>query len=552
MWVWVAIALAGRADGIQKLLDTGRLEDAQDKCEKASAWLSDTEPELREVCAEAMWAKALKDDTFAGWVRFQTDWVGTQKSKAAFEMEAKARLRDIGDEGSETEYAGFLKKYGETSAAVDARKAMARVALKSVETADQAKHVARTYPDAEGLVDIVRRYFDAFVALEIDGDRISAKLDPEVRLPGALLTAQWGVRRANGVQPWVGAAVGHLDELKIPRATTEGLARKEEGKLPYPPCDLPGEELGVWVKYGDLEAFLPQSRPCGGKDPAFVAVRDGAMVGLTLRAGVDYRFGTPADAYVQWVDGDSRVNVPLLGEAEPRVFSVGPVLGQKVGRLYLLHPLAGGLPWYVVQGPPDTALELPGDPASVVVPADVRITSTTNGDTLIERGDAKTWSRTLPAGSVRVWSPLFQELTGLSDQNPAFRRVTADTLPAGFQVEGSAPVVLEKNWQLELEQELGDFRIQIEKAWQLQLEADPKLEVVFEGLANGKRVKGVIDPREGSAAIQVFVFEDVTPGAEEAVLFRHQSRTWFGWKTGTHLEALHFDGRGLVRSWTEL
>ncbi|MEZ4323314.1 MAG: hypothetical protein R3F61_37970 [Myxococcota bacterium] len=549
MWVWVAVALAGRADGIQKLLDSGKVSDAQDKCEKANAWLSETEPDLRQVCSEAMWLRALEEDSFAGWVRFQADWEGTPKVAAAFDMEAKARLRDIGDEAAEATYAGFLKKYGDTTSAVAARVKQAAVAMKSVQSADDAKRVARTYPEAVGLVEVVRTYFDAFVKLEFDGYEVTAKLEPEVRLPGALLTAEWGVARPNGFQPWTGAAVGHLDELRVPRPTTEKLALMEPGKLAYPPCDLPGEKLGVLVKYGELEAFVPQSRPCGGKDPAFVSVRDGGMVGLTLKAGVDYRFATPTDAYVQWA-GDSRVNIPLLGTAEPRIFAVGPVLGQKVGRTWLLYPIAGGLPWYVLQGPPDDALELPPDPVSVPVPGDVRITATEDGDMRIERGDATSWTRSLPSGSVRVWSPLFQELSGLHDGHPAFRRVTADTL-TGEVPEGGAPVALSEERMLEIEQELGDFRIQLDRAWQLQLEPDPKLEIVFEGKANGRRVKGVVDPREGSAAIQVFVFENKAASTEDVRVFRHQSRTWFGWSAADHVEALHYDGRGLVRSWTE-
>jgi len=550
MWLWVAVALAGKADGLQKMLDVGRIEDAQKKCERSNAWLSETDPAVREVCAEAMWARAIEADSFAGWVRFQTDWAGTQKAKAAFDMEAVARLRDIGPDASKSSYLGFLKKYGDTTAAPDARALVAKAAIAEVDSAESAKKVARDYPDADGLIDVVRRYFDAFVQLEIDGESIAVSLDPPVRLPGALLSAEWGLSRSNGFQPWLSAAAGHLDEIHIPRPTAESLKRKEEGVLAYPPCDLPGEELGVLVKYGDLESFMPQSRPCGGTDPAFVSVREGALVGLTLRAGVDYRFASTRDSQIEWVNEGSRVNIPLLGIAEGDVMVVGPVIGQKIGRTWLLHPLAGGLPWYVLDGPPSSALRLPNDPVSVPLPKDIRIVTTEQGDARLERGDATQWTRSLPAGSVRVWSPLFQEISGLHNQNPAFKRVASDGLPSGFVPDGKAPVELEANRRLEIEQELGDFRVQLTRAWQVQLGPDPKLEIVFEGHAGGRPVKGLVDPKEGSAAIRVFLFENTEGSPQEVVLFRHQGRTWFGWKSQAHLESLHYDGRGLVRTWT--
>ncbi len=575
MWWWaLAVAYGGRADTVQKLLDSSRVEDAQKKCEKWDAWLSDTEAELREVCAEAMWARAVQTDTFAAWVRFQTDWAGTPKAEAAFDMEARVHLRDIGDEAEELVYAGFLKKYGETTAAPEARALQAKAAMREVDSAEDAKKVAREYPDAEGLATIVKPYFDAFVVVDVDPEthRIDARLEPEVRLPGSVLTVEWGVRRDTGIQPWVGAAVGHLDELNVPRATSVALARKPasdapEGEPPpvkYPPCTLPDVDVGVHVKYGAIEAFVPTSVDCGGEDPAFAAVRDGQLVGLTLVPGIDYRFATDRDAAIEWVRGDSRVRIPLLGTAKNEVKAVGPVLGQAVGRVFLVTPLAGGLPWYVLAGPPDSAVSLPRDPVSLPLPEDVRVTSASSGDSIVEKSDATQWTRTLPPGSVRVWSPLLQELTGLHSGHPAFKRVEAGDLPSGaesiLQASGQDPVVLEADRQLEIEQELGDFRIQLDRAWQLQLGADPKLEIVFEGRADGRPVKGVVDPKEGSAAIRVFIFDERTDEAAgegvasggEVVVFRHEGRTWFGWKGKTHLEALHYDGRGLLRSWTEL
>jgi hypothetical protein len=567
MWWWaLAVAYGGRAETVQKLLDDARVEDAQKKCEKWDAWMSETEAPLRDVCAEAMWSKAAEADTFATWVRFQSDWAGTPKAEAAFDMEARAHLREIGEDADELAYAGFFKKYGETTAAPQARALQARAAIRGVESAEDARRVAREYPDADNLAAVVKPWFDAFLKVEVDPDshRIDVKMEPEVRLPGAVMSFEWGVRRDAGIQPWVGAAVGHLDELNVPRATSVALAREpaedaEDGVPPpvkYPPCALPDLEVGVHVKYGTIEAFVPRSVDCGGADPAFVSVRDGQLVGLTLVPGIDYRFATDRDAAIEWVRGDSRIRIPLLGAAKPEVKSVGPVLGQAVGRVFLVTPLAGGMPWYVLAGPPDSAVTLPPDPVSLPLPDDVRVTAASSGDFRIEKGDASQWTRTLPTGSVRVWSPLLQELTGLHDGHPAFKRVESGDLPSGAGpiVDGSAqqPVVLESDRQLEVEQELGDFRIQLDRAWQLQLGPDPKLEIVFEGRADGRPVKGVLDPKEGSAAIRVFLFDDAVDGDDEVVVFRHEGRTWFGWKTATHIESLHYDGRGLLRSWTAL
>ena len=64
---------SSKSDSVRRLIDEGRVDVAQAKCDRLGAHLSNAEHALREVCAEAMFEAALENATVTTWVRFQLD-----------------------------------------------------------------------------------------------------------------------------------------------------------------------------------------------------------------------------------------------------------------------------------------------------------------------------------------------------------------------------------------------------------------------------------------------------------------------------------------------
>src|SRR5690606_17922106 len=115
----------------------------------------------------------------------------------------------------------------------------------------------------------------------------------------------------------------------------------------------------------------------------------------------------------------------------------GPVVGQQAGPIYLLHPIAGGMPWFVSAAPPPRALGLPSGLESVGLPQGWDLT-TPRGPVQVGRqsrqpvevrgpGLARAWP--LPSGRVGVLSPIAAQITGLHAGNDALERERAPALP---------------------------------------------------------------------------------------------------------------------------
>lgn len=542
---WMAVALAGRADGIEDLVEAGKVDAAQKKCTRWSAFLPETEAPLREACAKAMLPAAQATDTFAGWARYQADWKGTSMESVGRAGEAATRLRDLGDEATETEYRAFLTTYEATPSAKRATVLLGEAALRSIRTAEDAKRVARTYPAVDGLEAALVPWFDAFVTVDVEDGRPVAKLDPPLSLPGRTLVAEWAGQQADTPVPWDVVALRHLEAHGLSSAVARVLLGEPEAS--FPPCSLPDAKVGVRVRYGSLSAFVPRDVSCGGGTPAFVSVRGERIAGLSLRAGRAMAFAGPGDAQVEWVGDRDVVGVPVLGDVGPDVIPLGSVVGQQVGPGHLVHPLAGGLPWYVLEGPPPTAQPLP---KGVAVSPDVgRVQVLASLGRRVQVAGVPDDLRELPNGDVRMLSPLYQELTGLHAGNPAFARRSAAVFRPGFWPEGSAPPVLEGTERDAVKTELARFGVQLRRAWAVQLHADEGVEIPFEGTWSGKAVRGVLDPRESGDGHRLFVIE-APDRRDSPTVFRHDARTHFGW-IGTRgarpaMEVFRFEPAGLT------
>lgn len=544
MW-WIGLAFAGKADNLSQMLADGKTELVQKKCERMSAFLPETEPAVREVCARAMLPLAEKADTFAGWVRFQNDWAGTSSEKRAREGEAAVRLRGLGSEASETEYATFLSSYADTASAAAAELLKVQAAVRSIDDVASAKRVATDHPTAPGLIEAVAPYFDAFVTVQ-PGPTPTAQITPPLTVPGHQPLVTWAGRVDDTVMPWDEIVLAHLGEEGLPASRARLL---QAAGRPFPPCSLPGAEVGVRVQLGSLETFVPQEVACGGQQPGFISVRDGRIVGLSIASDHAVRFaGADGGRGVRWGTGEEAVVVPLLGGPGQDVIPLGSVIGEQIGGVYLVHPVSGGLPWYVVDGPPPTAQPLPLGKVGAPLPEGVEQTIDPDGAVLTVGGKR----RVLPAGAVRPLSPMYQELTGLHDGHDALGRVGRTPFEEGFWPEGAEALPLEVERQAVVEKALAPYGVRLTKGWQVQLASDPALEVPFEGVLGTTRVRGIIDPKERSEKIRLFVVvapDDRTPPQ----VFRHAGRTHVGWlgerEGRPALQVMTMTERGLEHTW---
>jgi hypothetical protein len=531
---WLSLAWAGPEIAVERLLDADRPAAAQRRCEQHQAWLSEAPVVLREVCAEAMWIRAAEEGTFAGWVKFQQDWAGTRRGAVGREMEATVRLNELGDEASEADYSTWLDSYATTGVATRARELQARAAIGSVRTLDDARRVAREYPDAAGLEAMLVPWFEAFVHLKVDGERVDVRLEPEVDLPGSALRVEWAGRLDGKVLGWDGTVLRQFDAEGVPRELSTRLARGGDG-LWFPPCSLPGVELGIRVTYGTLVAFFPRERPCGNAPPVYVSEQGGVMVALSPWPRARVSFPVAGDTAAEHQADGVHTRVVVLGEPTADVWIDGEQVLQAMktsaegARIWLARPLAGGLPWYTSAPPGESAFALP--PRAVGAPV----------------VDGQGLDRELPPGRVLRWSPLLQELLGLNASNPALK-ASPTPAPAERTVaagEPAPPLIAEDLSRLG--QELAAFGIEPVEAWRVALTPDLGLEVVFRGSVQGAPVKGVFDPlADGGTRVAVW-FDDLPGG--RAVRPRADSGVGFGWTAagGRSTESLRVDGRGLIR-----
>ena len=96
---------SGPSESVRRLMEDGRTDVAQAKCERLNAHFSDTPKALRDVCAEAMFEAALDVNTVGTWIRFQQVWQGTPSGRTARDQEAAAALRDLGNDAEDYRYA---------------------------------------------------------------------------------------------------------------------------------------------------------------------------------------------------------------------------------------------------------------------------------------------------------------------------------------------------------------------------------------------------------------------------------------------------------------
>ena len=283
-----------------------------------------------------------------------------------------------------------------------------------------------------------------------------------------------------------------------------------------------------------------------GTSPGWMSIADDRVVGLSLHEGITHRFGRPEDKNVTWSVQGNRAEIPLLGEPGADILAVGSVLGQQVGAFWLLQPLSGALPWYVVDSPPPSARALPVDAEGRTAAPETVVSSAPADDRMV-RGP---WGqRTLPDGEIRQLSPWWAEITGMHSGHSAFRRASSQPLKSAIPKDGKPMDLLDGADRRRVRDTLATFGIRLVRAWSVQVSPDRADEIVYEGRLGSLVVRGVVDRREAGSGVRLFVYR--AGGGTSPLRFEHDGRTWVGWTGDAKgMEALHVDGRGLIRSWT--
>lgn len=565
---------SARADGVRRLIDEGRIESAQAKCDRLQAHLSDTEAELREVCAEALFEKALEENSAITWVKFQKTWAGTSYVGAARDNEAAAALRALGNEAEEHQYQQFMADYKDTRYALAAEQLLADAAIRGVTNGKDAVRIAQMYPNHRNTALLIEKFLPSFLHMEMDGMDIKVSLMDGVSIPGPPPTGSWAARFGEEAYiDWLSAAEAHLNDIG---ASQSFIAKAKE--IGFPPCQVPeaGWELGILVEVGSGKAFFPNGGipECRGRPwPALLSYNGDRLRAISVSPEHTMRFpdGTYEDAFL-WGPSDDETRMWTPGVAGDPI-RVGSVIGQPVGNLFLLTPMAGGMPWYVNQGPPPSALPIPVEANSTDIPLGWTLNnelgpigpgSVSDTEILVQSGALGGIPWRMPGGEVRVMSPLVQQLTGLYAKNPAFDRQRQSALPvltgdAGPM--GSMAVTVNEMSQANgaaVGRQLSGagIPIRIWRAWEAKVGKGPGApEIVFDGEIAGKPIKGLLDPMENGNGFRAFVWHRDArsqEGPEDLMAFQMDGITYVVWR-GTsedgakYSEAIHFEDVGLIR-----
>ena len=569
------LAFAAPADGVQKLMDLGKLETAQAKCERTGATYSTADQDLREICAEAYYEKAKEKNSVGSWIRFQQTWGGTTWMGPAREMEGAAALRELGEAAEEHAYQSYMDRYGDTKYALQAEQMMMEAAIRGVDNSKDAVRVARKYPNHRLTPSLVEKYLTSFIRMDLNGSDITVSLEPAISVPGKAPQGKWVASYSEDVfVDWNQNAEGHLKDIGASQMFVDRAKGNSTGQV-FQPCQIPEAEwkLGILVEVGETRQFFPNAgvESCKRRPwPAFTIHRNGTLDTLSLGPELTLRF--PTDPAAQWfgwgpTDVDTRMFIPAPAG---KPILVGTVIGQPVGRLFLLHPLAGGMPWYVAQPPPAEALELPTDLKSTAIPLGWSIRSDegpmgpgeSSEGTITITGEplgGSIW--TLPPGEIRVMSPLVQEITKLNRSNVSLLRERMKPVPpltgrAGPM--GSTPVPFAEVPNIDqVTKDLRSFgmAVKVTRAWQGFVGSDGPQEVIFEGTIGGVAAKGLLDPFEGGGGFRLFIwYKDARSQAEdeEMLAFKHSGAAYVAWlgksaEGDNYVEAIHFEKVGLVR-----
>jgi hypothetical protein len=402
-----AASAGGKGQNVASLLQEGDWEGARRKCDRWKAVEAGAEQDLREACARAWWPEAERVGSVEAWADFARDWAGTPSAADARENEALAAYERIGPAAPESRWTSAAAQYQGTGAHRGFVAGAARAAIRDARTGEEAVEVARRYPGAADLSELVVRFPAAFLQVGVVGRDVQVRVQPEVALEGerAPLVRWVAVAPSGETRPW--------DEVMGQALLAEGVpervlrARQDAaGAGPaLPICPGRGTTEG-WKPAVEVAVGSGSVRTPVGWDPACrvetaptLLVRSDA--GPTLWLGPGRRIDLGAGK------AGERWTVAYVVEQAPTLsFVAGGTLYEQAGRAWIAHPASGAMPWLTGQTPPELRVPLAG-----LVGGPLPDGWVADGAGLV-RGPSGTHA--IPAGPVTALSPLAREVLGLS------------------------------------------------------------------------------------------------------------------------------------------
>lgn len=535
-----AVARADKAEAVGKLLEGGKPDQARERCEKWAAQAPDAEEALREACARAYWEQAKATDTVAGWRSFRSAWEQSTLGPRARAAEAAAALREAGPQEREPNLLILADRYAGTPSEALLRERAAAAAVRDARDGDEAKAVARRYPKAAELPELVARFPAAFVQVRVKGRAVSVTVDPPVPLSGAQAPlVRWVARAPSGATtPWDEHMRAALVAWGTPDGLATGGATPAEGPR-FPLCAVPGAAPGtapaveVEVAGGVLTVPVGFDEGCGEAAwPGFLVLNGGQASALSLRPNHLVELSPPPVA-----PGGRTVRAflpPPGGEPE----LADGLVWQRTPAAWLVTPVAGGAPWATGAAPGRPGLPLGGALRGAPLPSDWTLSG--EEGRMVARSAAlarmppamQRWA--LPAGDVRVLPVHLRGTFGLLAQDAQPRRPVAPALdagggwvrnadgslqrtqPLGADVAGIAPLD-----EVGVETALGILaglgvkrgRVQPIDGWRVDVDNDRVPEAVIRATIDQVGVVLIVDPIEGTEAAtvetaRVFLFEE--------------------------------------------
>ena len=540
-----------KSQTIRNLILEKRHDEAQEKCERWGASTAKSDTDLREVCAQAFWDSAMRDDKVSSWQNYQTKWEGTTWQEKAFWREGKAQLRELGDIAGEADYLAVAEKFDGTEHAETAMSLAASAAIRTVDSPEIALYLAEKYAGHPSLPTLVERFPEAFIQFEIVGRSARAYIEPPVAYD--LPEPMWMGRQATGaLMPWEKAVKDHLkatgvSDMVAMRAFRAG---KESGPG-LPLCPLPdapvGFTVGVAVSLGERYAFkeVPYDPSCVSAYPAIMSFENGKFKSISLAP--QHLIKVPQNESKRQSSFDF---VRPIGD----VSFVDNKLYRATGKTYAVAPLNGAPGWLTDKPPGNFRVlihELRGTGPTKgwgIKPSgkSLRITNPQNLD----------W--TMPNSELRFLSPLASYTIGLQGViiSPAAKpvpmsngtpppgvtklRVTKigeqDLLAAGLQLASAG---------------LKTAEVELADGWEVDLDNDGYAERFLRGKYQSTEVVFVLDQDEKNGK-RTYVYETKhamnggSPAPQPKAIISSASRSlfWSGTEAGTQYAVQVFVDRG--------
>ncbi len=590
--VWSAPALADKAESIEKLIDSGKLDAAQSKCDRWAAHSAETEAPLRESCAAAMWPLAEAVDSERDWSGYRTKWAGTSWATRALAREAKAVARDMAPALSEENLLILADRYKATPSGPEFRDAAARAAIRDAKDEAAALKVADRWAGHASLGDLVARFPGAFVKVRLINGKPQTKVEPAIPLTGPLEPrVSWiAAESGGGSELWDLVVKEQLAAWGVPDSVAGGLPQgTAEPALPvcFIPNMPPGWSPAIEIRVGQGRAVQPIGfdEGCGPDGwPTFVALGGGKVTGVSLRPGHHVDFASTTDplqrrTVAAWLP--AATGTPQLHK--------GTVTLQ-AGSGWLVMPVSGGMPWATGRPPSAKALPLSGSLRGAGLPAGWTV-KREDGLMRVESSRLSAMPEPLrdwgvKGDEVRFVPPFLAAVFGLSSKHVNPPRPAAPQLSpqAGWSYapdgsllreppSGATVAGIYKLDEAAIEGALGVVagvgisrdRIKVLDGWRADLDDDKVQESVLRVLIDKDGVLIIVDPLDGSEAYtadmaRVFVMEEpgvVVNGRAAAMpfTFRKGNFIYMAWggvevlgatKRRPILAAIRYDGTGYV------